>query len=129
VAEGKGELMDMINIEIKARCSDQERISKSYELLSTLSSYYNEINIDEIKSIFAKEENTYKNTNNKNINKLMTYEGRIADSYWDNLYKIFNKLYPEFNFKSRNNTLNSHNRNASDEINALLNYGYAILES
>ena len=63
------------------------------------------------------------------IRNLMTFEGRIADIYWKTLSKIFNKLSPEFNFKRRNNSLDSHNRNASDYVNALLNYGYAILES
>ena len=59
----------------------------------------------------------------------MTYEGRIAGIYHDNLTRIFNELYPEFNFTGRKNKSNSRNYNASDEINALLNYGYAILES
>ena len=38
-------------------------------------------------------------------------------------------MYPEFNFTGRKNKTNSRNYNASDEINALLNYGYVILES
>ena len=59
----------------------------------------------------------------------MTYEGRIAGIYHDNLTAIFHELYPEFNFTGRKNKSNSRNYNASDEINALLNYGYAILES
>ena len=63
------------------------------------------------------------------INDIRTYEGRIATIYWDNLSKIFNELYPEFHFVGRRNKTYSWNMNASDEINALLNYGYAILES
>ena len=59
----------------------------------------------------------------------MTYEGRIAGIYHDNMTTIFHQLYPEFNFTGRKNKTNSRNYNASDEINALLNYGYAILES
>ena len=59
----------------------------------------------------------------------MTYEGRIARIYHENITAIFNQLYPEFNFTGRKNKTNSRNYNASDEINALLNYGYAILES
>ncbi|TFH01366.1 MAG: hypothetical protein E4G77_03575 [Nitrosopumilus sp.] len=57
----------------------------------------------------------------------MTYEGRIAGIYLDNLTAIFNHLSPEFNFVGRKNKSNSRNYNASDEINALLNYGFAIL--
>ena len=59
----------------------------------------------------------------------MTYEGRIAEIYHDNLTKIFIHLYPEFNFTGRKNKSSSRNYNASDEINALLNYGYAVLEN
>ncbi|MCA9820602.1 MAG: CRISPR-associated endonuclease Cas1 [Nitrosarchaeum sp.] len=42
---------------------------------------------------------------------------------------ITHQLNPEFNFTERKNKSHSRNYNASDEINALLNYGYAILES
>ncbi|MCH8914412.1 MAG: CRISPR-associated endonuclease Cas1 [Thaumarchaeota archaeon] len=59
----------------------------------------------------------------------MTYEGRIATFYWSELEKIFKILKPEFNFKTRKSKESSRNYNASDEINALLNYGYSILES
>ena len=65
----------------------------------------------------------------KELNLIMTFEGRIADYYWKALYLVFNELYPEFNFKSRKNKSYSWNMNASDYVNALLNYGYAILES
>ncbi|MGP6207908.1 CRISPR-associated endonuclease Cas1 [Cuniculiplasma sp. SKW3] len=64
-----------------------------------------------------------------NINSLMMYEGRIASAYWTELSKIFNSLAKDFNFQSRKNLSYSWNMNASDPINALLNYGYAILES
>ena len=59
----------------------------------------------------------------------MMYEGSIAMFYSDCLSKIFDKLCPSFNFKSRKNKSFSWNMNASDEVNALLNYGYAIIES
>lgn len=58
----------------------------------------------------------------------MMFEGRIASFYWSELSGIFNKIAPEFNFQSRKNLSYSWNMNASDPINALLNYGYAILE-
>ena len=64
-----------------------------------------------------------------NINSLMMFEGRIASAYWTELSKIFNSLVKDFNFHSRKNLSYSWNMNASDPINALLNYGYAILES
>ena len=64
-----------------------------------------------------------------NINSLMMHEGRIASAYWTELSKTFNSLAKDFNFQSRKNLSYSWNMNASDPINALLNYGYAILES
>jgi CRISPR-associated protein Cas1 len=64
-----------------------------------------------------------------NINNLMMYEGRIASAYWTELSKIFNGLAPDFHFETRKNLSYSWNINASDPVNALLNYGYAILES
>jgi CRISPR-associated protein Cas1 len=59
----------------------------------------------------------------------MIYEGRIASAYWNELSKIFNSLAKDFNFQSRKNLSYSWNMNASDPINALLNYSYAIPES
>jgi len=41
----------------------------------------------------------------KSIKQLMTYEGRIAGIYHDNLTMIFNELNPEFNFTGRDNLL------------------------
>ena len=64
-----------------------------------------------------------------NINGLMMYEGRIASAYWTELSKIFNQLASDFNFQSRKNLSYSWNMNASDPVNAILNYGYALLES
>ena len=59
----------------------------------------------------------------------MTYEGRIAQVYFDALGTIFRQIAPEFNFQARKVRENARNYNASDEINALFNYGYSILES
>ena len=59
----------------------------------------------------------------------MTYEGRIAGIYFEQISKIINDIMPEFGFNVRKSKENSRNYNASDEVNALLNYGYAILES
>jgi len=49
--------------------------------------------------------------------------------YWSILARIFNQLHPEFRFTKRGSKSYSWNMNASDEINTLLNYGYAVLES
>jgi CRISPR-associated protein Cas1 len=63
------------------------------------------------------------------INEIMMLDGRIVSDYWNELSKIFNQLAPDFRFETRKNLSYSWNMNASDPVNALLNYGYAILES
>ena len=99
----------------------KQKIKSSLSLINNLSRFYN---ID--LTLINKE---IQRMDYKNINALMMYEGHIASAYWTELSKIFNKLAPDFNFQSRRNLSYSWNMNASDPINALLNYGYAILES
>ena len=86
---------------------------------------------NEFKNSDLKNDLSFKNSTNslKLLQILLTYEGRIATLYWSELEKVFKVLKPEFNFKNRKNKSYSRNYNASDEINALLNYGYSILES
>jgi len=105
--------------------------------LEELSKFYESVDIVKIRKSAEKEDlfllqimkKGQKQDISKLIKQLMTYEGRIAGIYHDNLTRIFNQLNPEFNFTGRKNKTNSRNYNASDEINTLLNYGYAILES
>jgi CRISPR-associated protein Cas1 len=59
----------------------------------------------------------------------MLYEGRIANRYFSTITRIINKLRPDFNFTGRGTKTYSWNMNASDPVNALLNYGYAIVEA
>ncbi len=56
--------------------------------------------------------------------RLLSIEGRIADTYWYCVHKV---LPARFGFSSR--VHESHQMNASDPVNTLLNYGYSILES
>ena len=115
----------------------QTKVEHSLNLLEQLSRFYESVDIARIKKSAEKEDlfllgimkNSEKQDISKSIKQLMTYEGRIAGIYLENLTEIFNRLNPEFNFTGRKNKTNSRNYNASDEINALLNYGYAILES
>ncbi|HMK83538.1 MAG TPA: CRISPR-associated endonuclease Cas1, partial [Candidatus Bathyarchaeia archaeon] len=58
------------------------------------------------------------------LRRLLMVEGRIADIYWRYLEAI---LPGRLGFVSRMHE--SHQMNASDPVNVLLNYGYAILES
>jgi CRISPR-associated protein Cas1 len=115
----------------------QTKVEHSLNLLEKLSRFYESVDIVKIRKSVESEDlflldvmkNSEKQNISKSIKQLMTYEGRIAGIYHENLTKIFNKLCPEFNFTGRKNKSNSRNNNASDEVNALLNYGYAILES
>ncbi len=56
--------------------------------------------------------------------RLRSIEGRIAEVYWRYLQHV---LPSKFGFTSR--VHETHQMNASDPVNVLLNYGYAILES
>ncbi|MCH9657473.1 CRISPR-associated endonuclease Cas1 [archaeon] len=115
----------------------QTKVEHSLNLLEELSRFYESVDFVKIRKLVEKEDlfllGIMKNSENQDISKsikqLMTYEGRIAGIYLENLTVIFNQLSPEFHFTGRKNKTNSRNYNASDEINALLNYGYAILES
>ena len=115
----------------------QCKVEHSLDLLEELSRFYESVDIAKIRKATEKEDlfllQIMKNSEHQDISKsikqLMMYEGRIAGIYHENLTRIFHELYPEFNFTGRKNKSNSRNYNASDEINALLNYGYAILES
>jgi len=99
----------------------KQKVKSSLGLLKSLSNFYD---ID-----FSTINEEIERVDYNNINSLMMYEGRIALAYWSELTKIFNSLADDFNFQSRKNLSYSWNMNASDPVNALLNYGYAILES
>ena len=111
------------------------KIEQSLNLLEELSKYHEIDNIAKIKRLLHKEKilQIHKNLEmqgiSKSIRQLMTYEGRIAESYLGVMVEILNKLNPEFHFTGRKDKTNSRNYNASDEVNAMLNYGYSILES
>jgi len=128
-----------MNPESRLYIADQivnQKIKSSLSLLKQLSKFYS---ID-LKTI-SKETQRFENGRSKPMkkerkqsesalkNEIMMYEGRIASAYWNELSKIFNQLAPDFRFEARKNLSYSWNMNASDPVNALLNYGYAILES
>lgn len=105
----------------------RQKVALTMNLLLELSRYYKEVDKSEVERIFSLEERNARGL--QSINNLLNYEGRIATYYWSVLAKILNRLYPEFHFVKRGGKSYSWNMNASDEVNALLNYGYSILES
>lgn len=105
-----------------------QKISHTLNLLRELARYYKEVDIAQVEKTFAAERKRFV-SGMQTINSLLTYEGWIATYYWSIYVKIVNKLYPEFHCVRRGSKSYSWSMNASDEVNALLNYGYAILES
>ncbi|MDH5431747.1 MAG: CRISPR-associated endonuclease Cas1 [Nitrosopumilus sp.] len=140
-------LDDNYRFEIASKIT-QTKVEHSLNLLLELSRYYDSIDMPRITQSVKRERQFLLKITPKNqhlgmkikgknlrsessnqIKKLMTYEGRIAEVCLSQITSIYNELYPEFHFTGRKDKTNSRNYNASDEINALLNYGYAILES
>ncbi len=58
------------------------------------------------------------------LREIMQIESDVAKSYYPTFSLLFNS---EFGFHTRNNQRNFRPSNASDVINALLNYGFSIL--
>lgn len=102
------------------------KIDCSLYILKELAKFY-PIDIRKIKASFEKEHGLYQKSGS--ISSLITYEGRIAQRYFDGMSVIFAHIAPSFHYEGRRGKSYSWNMNASDEVNALLNYGYAILES
>ena len=110
----------------------RSKVESSFNLLKELAKFYDldiaktEKTIHKEGQMFAKTLDTEKTASFSN---LMMYEGRIATVYFTDLSMVFTKITPKFPFSARADKTNNRNYNAADEINALLNYGYAILES
>jgi CRISP-associated protein Cas1 len=63
------------------------------------------------------------------LNDLMLYESRVAQAHWREYSKAVESLWPKSGFVSRRSSQRSWNNSAADPTNALLNYGYSLLES
>jgi len=94
------------------------KFARTKEVLNYLKEKYLKIDTD-FSSISKRLEGT--NT----IGQLMQVEGHVAHHYWQQITKILPK---EFEFTSRY-TISERTHGAGDQINALLNYGYSILEA
>ncbi len=106
------------------------KIKSTLALCLELSRFY-KIDVKLLENTIKKETDFLSNLSEKtnSINSLMTFEGRVASVYFEQIAKLFNSISTQFKFTVRKDKSNSRNYNAADEINALLNYGYAILES
>ncbi len=63
------------------------------------------------------------------LNDLRVYEARVAQAHWKEYAKAVETLWPKSGFVSRRSSQRSWSNAAADPTNALLNYGYALLES
>ncbi len=63
------------------------------------------------------------------LQDLRMYEGRVALAYWKEYAKAVESLWQKSAFVSRGSPHRSWNNSAADPTNALLNYGYSLLES
>jgi CRISP-associated protein Cas1 len=62
----------------------------------------------------------------KTVDEIRSVEARAAETYW----RAFQRAVPsKLEFKSRSSKARNRQYNASDPVNALLNYGYAFLQS
>ncbi len=95
----------------------EAKIHRSEEVLKWLSEKYSNINID-----ISKEKKLFNKT--KKIMDINMSEGRIARYYWAQIRKIIPNRYEFENRKNQTRPMG-----AIDPINALFNYGYALLES
>jgi CRISP-associated protein Cas1 len=63
------------------------------------------------------------------LNDLRVYEARVAQAHWKEYAKAVETLWPKSGFVSRRSAQRSWSNAAADPTNALLNYGYSLLES
>src|ERR1700686_1333268 len=63
------------------------------------------------------------------LNDLRVYEARVAQAHWKEYAKAVESLWPKSGFVSRRSAQRSWSNAAGDPTNALLNYGYSLLES
>jgi CRISPR-associated protein Cas1 len=63
------------------------------------------------------------------LNDLRVYEARVAQAHWKEYAKAVETLWPKAGFVSRRSARRSWSNAAADPTNALLNYGYSLLES
>lgn len=95
----------------------EAKFARSKILLEWLKLRYNKIEYD-----FSKEEESLERA--LTFNEILLIEARVAGEYWKQLIKAIPEKY-EFDKRQYKDTPYG----ASDQVNCMLNYGYAILES
>jgi len=120
---------DVRRVQLEAYLNDEKRLSIARELVDAklerstqvLNWIREKYDVEREFRCFSKERLGLDRA--KSVNEVRTAEGRSADFYW----RAFAKVVPsKLEFKSRRS---GSRYNASDPANALLNYGYAFLQS
>ena len=106
--------------EAVARTILDVKLTKSVELLRFLSRFYP----CDPKTVEVEVKRGSDNT----IRGLLVWEAHTAEAYWVEIAKVIKRLWPESGFVSRRGKGKSWAQNATDPGNALLNFGYALLE-
>jgi CRISPR-associated protein Cas1 len=104
-----------------ARAILEVKLTKSVELLRFLSRFYP----GDPKPVEAE---VRRGPTAESIPDQMGWEGRTAVAYWVEFGKVVNRLWPESGFVSRKGKGKSWAQSATDPVNALLNFGYSLLE-
>jgi CRISPR-associated protein Cas1 len=104
-----------------ARAILSVKFSKSVELLRFLSRFY-PCGPEPVESEVKRGPPA------ESIPDLMGWEGRTAVAYWAEFSKVVNRLWPEARFVTRKGKGKSWAQSATDPVNALLNFGYSLLE-
>ena len=98
-----------------------EKVAKTVELTNHLSKTL-PVNPDPIRKEAGSDQGA-------SLNDLRIYEARVAQAHWKEYAKAVESLWPKSGFISRRSPQRSWNNSAADPTNALLNYGYSLLES
>jgi len=105
-----------------ARAILSVKLSKSLEMLRFLSRFYP---CDPA----AVEGEVKRGPTEETVQGLLGWEGRTAAAYWVEFSKVVNRLWPEAQFVTRKGKGRSWAQSATDPVNALLNFGYSLIEA
>jgi CRISPR-associated protein Cas1 len=101
-----------------AKAVVEAKVARSIQVLEWLAERY-----DISRDILVVKREALKLRHARTVNAIRSVEGRVALKYWD----AYGKVLPEsLDFQGRMTT--SHQNNATDPVNAALNYGYGFLE-
>ena len=104
-----------------ARSFIEAKLERSDQVLNWLGESH-----DMERDIRSFREEAYGLGHAKTVDEIRSVEARAAETYW----RAFQKAVPsKLEFRSRSSRARNRQYNASDPVNALLNYGYAFLQS